>query len=78
MLTGDLANGGGDELALGEGVEVHWLANRVPSGMPARKCMRGVELRGMTETVASLTEEIERIVAERQELRASGVGFDVL
>ena len=40
--------------------------------------MRRVELLSMPQTVESLTEEIGRIVAERQELRASGAGFDVL
>jgi hypothetical protein len=32
----------------------------------------------MAETVESLTEEIGRIVAERQGLRANGASFDVL
>jgi hypothetical protein len=32
----------------------------------------------MAQTVESLTKEIGRIVAERQELRAAGVSFDVL
>jgi hypothetical protein len=32
----------------------------------------------MGQTVESLTEEIGRIVAERQELRASGAGADLL
>ena len=32
----------------------------------------------MGQTVESLSEEIGRIVAERQELRASGASFDVL
>jgi hypothetical protein len=32
----------------------------------------------MAKTVESLTEEIGRIVAERQELRAAGADFDVL
>jgi hypothetical protein len=32
----------------------------------------------MAQTVESLTAEIGRIVAERQELRASGAAFDVL
>ena len=32
----------------------------------------------MAQTVESLTNEIGRIVAERQELRAAGAGFDVL
>ena len=32
----------------------------------------------MGQTVESLTEEIGRIVAERQELRAAGASFDVL
>jgi hypothetical protein len=32
----------------------------------------------MGQTVESLTTEIGRIVAERQELRASGADFDVL
>ena len=32
----------------------------------------------MSQTVESLTAEIGRIVAERQELRAGGANFDVL
>jgi hypothetical protein len=32
----------------------------------------------MHETVETLTVEIERIVAERQELRGAGASFDVL
>jgi hypothetical protein len=32
----------------------------------------------MGQTVESLTNEIGRIVAERQELRAAGASFDVL
>jgi hypothetical protein len=32
----------------------------------------------MGQTIESLTAEIGRIVAERQELRASGASFDVL
>ena len=32
----------------------------------------------MAQTVESLTAEIGRIVAERQELRAAGAAFDVL
>jgi hypothetical protein len=32
----------------------------------------------MAQTVESLTSEIGRIVAERQELRSSGASFDVL
>jgi hypothetical protein len=32
----------------------------------------------MGQTVESLTDEIGRIVAERQELRAAGASFDVL
>ena len=32
----------------------------------------------MAQTVESLTAEIGRIVAERQELRGSGASFDVL
>ncbi|HEV7640281.1 MAG TPA: hypothetical protein VGO39_05420 [Gaiellaceae bacterium] len=32
----------------------------------------------MAQTVESLTDEIGRIVAERQELRAAGASFDVL
>ena len=32
----------------------------------------------MAKTVESLTAEIGRIVAERQELRAAGASFDVL
>ena len=50
----------------------------MPGAMLARKGRRRVELLSMPQTVESLTEEIGRIVAERQELRASGVGFDVL
>jgi hypothetical protein len=50
----------------------------MPGAMLARKRARRVELRGMTQTVESLTAEIGRIVAERQELRAAGVSFDVL
>jgi hypothetical protein len=46
--------------------------------MLARKQNRRVELRTMAQTVESLTGEIGRIVAERQELRASGASFDVL
>ena len=46
--------------------------------MLARKRNPRVELLGMAQTVDSLTAEIGRIVAERQELRAAGVSFDVL
>ena len=44
----------------------------------ARKPNRRVELLDTTRTVESLTAEIGRIVAERQELRASRASFDVL
>jgi hypothetical protein len=46
--------------------------------MLARKGNCRVEPRGMAQTVESLTTEIGRIVAERQELRAAGVSFAVL
>jgi hypothetical protein len=46
--------------------------------LAARKRDRRVELRDMSQTVESLTAEIGRIVAERQELRAADVSFDVL
>jgi hypothetical protein len=46
--------------------------------MLARKLTVRVEPWGMAQTVESLTAEIGRIVAERQELRAAGVSFDVL
>ena len=55
------------------------VSNRMPGAMlAARKRNRRVELRGMSLTVESLTAEIGRIVAERQELRAAGANFDVL
>ena len=55
------------------------VSNRMPGAMlAARKPNRRVELLDMTRTVESLTAEIGRIVAERQELRASGASFDVL
>ena len=54
------------------------VSNRMPGAMLARKPNRRVELLDMTRTVESLTAEIGRIVAERQELRATGVSFDVL
>jgi len=46
--------------------------------MLARKRNPRVELLAMAQTVESLTAEIGRIVAERQELRAAGASFDVL
>jgi hypothetical protein len=46
--------------------------------MLARNRERRVELPEMAQTVESLTAEIGRIVAERQELRANGAAFDVL
>jgi hypothetical protein len=46
--------------------------------MLARKRNRRVELRAMAQTVESLTADIGRIVAERQELRSGGASFDVL
>jgi hypothetical protein len=46
--------------------------------LAARKPNRRVELLDMTRTVESLTAEIGRIVAERQELRATGASFDIL
>jgi lactam utilization protein B len=54
------------------------VSNRMPGAMLARKPNRRVELLDMTRTVESLTAEIGRIVAERQELRAAGASFDVL
>jgi len=55
------------------------VSNLMPGAMlAARKPNRRVELLDMTRTVESLTAEIGRIVAERQELRASGASFDVL
>jgi hypothetical protein len=54
------------------------VSNLMPGAMLARKPNRRVELRDMTRTVESLTAEIGRIVAERQELRATGASFDVL
>jgi hypothetical protein len=50
----------------------------MPGAMLARKPNRRVELVGMTQTVESLTAEIGRIVAERQDLRTAGASFDVL
>ena len=50
----------------------------MPRAMLARKQNGRVELRTMEQTVELLMEEIGRIVAERQELRAAGVSFDVL
>lgn len=35
-------------------------------------------MRAVTHTVETVTTEISRIVAERQELRAAGAGFDAL
>jgi hypothetical protein len=46
--------------------------------MLARKRNRRVELSRMDQTVESVTKEIERIVVERQALRAAGASFDVL
>ena len=54
------------------------VSKRMPGAMLARKRHGRVEPRGMAQTVESLTAEIGRIVAERQELRASGASFDVL
>ena len=54
------------------------VSNRMPGAMLARKPNRRVELVDMARTVESLTAEIGRIVAERQELRATGASFDVL
>ena len=54
------------------------VSTRIAGARLARKRNRRVELRGMSQTVESLTAEIGRIVAERQELRAAGAGFDVL
>ena len=55
------------------------VSNLMPGAMlAARKPNRRVELLDMTRTVESLTAEIGRIVAERQELRATGASFDVL
>ena len=54
------------------------VSNLMPGARLARKPNRRVELLDMTRTVESLTAEIGRIVAERQELRATGASFDVL
>jgi hypothetical protein len=50
----------------------------MPGAMLARKRNRRVELSRMGQSVESVTEEIGRIVAERQALRAAGASFDVL
>ena len=54
------------------------VSNRMPGAMLARKRIGRVEPGSMAQTVESLTAEIGRIVAERQELRAAGASFDVL
>ena len=57
------------------------ISNRMPGGMvdglPGSGC-HASNSPLMGQTVESLSEEIGRIVAERQELRASGASFDVL